>query len=175
MSPSFLEARLVKLQAYLTALLRVPRCVISCENPAACAAATGAVTCALSVLVDEEFQVFLNFSANFGMLSENLRQQLASNHQHLKQLQDTIRSSIASRPDAAGFSDADHLDGMSVRGSECSSVAGRRTPPQVTFLLCHHVAALTLQCRSHCRTPLRRCSRSAARLPVLARAVTGSI
>ncbi len=77
--------------------------------------------------------MFLNFSANFGMLSENLRQQLASNHQHLKQLQDTIRTSIASRSDAAGFSDAvDHFDSMSVRGSECSSVGGRRTPTQVT-------------------------------------------
>ena len=85
------------------------------------------------MLVDEEFQVFLNFSANFGMLSENLRRQLASNHQHLKQLQDTIRTSISSRSDAAGFSDAvDHFDSYSVRGSECSSVAGRRTPTQVT-------------------------------------------
>ena len=76
--------------------------------------------------------MFLNFSANFGMLSENLRRQLASNHLHLKQLQDTIRSSISARPDAAGFSDAvDHFDAMSVRGSECSSVGGRRTPTQV--------------------------------------------
>ncbi len=84
------------------------------------------------MLVDEEFQVFLNFSANFGMLSENLRRQLASNHQHLKQLQDSIRSSISSRPDAASFSDAvDHFDSFSIRGSECSSVTGRRTPTQV--------------------------------------------
>jgi hypothetical protein len=104
------------------------------KNASACAA-TRALTRASSVLVDEEFQVFLNFSANFGMLSENLRQQLATNHQHLKQLQDTIRTSVASRPDAAGFSDAvDHFDSISVRGSECSSVAGRRTPPQVTTL-----------------------------------------
>jgi hypothetical protein len=100
------------------------------------------------VLVDEEFQVFLNFSANFGMLSENLRRQLASNHQHLKQLQDTIRTSISSRSDAAGFSDAvDHFDSYSVRGSECSSVAGRRTPTQVTrdvtaFASCPQPAAL---------------------------------
>ena len=77
--------------------------------------------------------MFLNFSANFGMLSENLRRQLASNHQHLKQLQDTIRTSISSRSDAAGFSDAvDNFDSYSARGSECSSVAGRRTPTQVT-------------------------------------------
>jgi hypothetical protein len=130
MSTSFLASRLEKLQVYLSNLLRVPR--FDSINQISFSSSQ-CIILVYSVLVDEEFQVFLNFSANFGMLSENLRQQLASNHRHLKQLQDSIRSSISARPDSLGFSDAvDHFDSMSVRGSECSSVTGRRTPTQVT-------------------------------------------